>query len=76
MGKVKAVFDLIRIDKQYGTLLLMMPTLWTLFLASEGKPSLKYLTIFVFGSFIMRSAGCVINDIADRDFDPFVERTK
>ena len=49
MGKVKAVFDLIRIDKQYGTLLLMMPTLWTLFLASNGKPSLKYLAIFVSG---------------------------
>lgn len=76
MGKVRAVFDLIRLDKQYGTLLLMMPTLWSLFLASNGKPSLKHLIIFVIGSFITRSAGCVINDIADRNFDPFVERTK
>ncbi|MBI5193217.1 MAG: 4-hydroxybenzoate octaprenyltransferase [Nitrospirae bacterium] len=76
MGKVRAVFDLIRLDKQYGTLLLMMPTLWSLFLASNGKPSLKHLIIFILGSFITRSAGCVINDIADRNFDPYVERTK
>jgi len=76
MEKLKAVCDLIRIDKQYGTLLLMMPTLWSLVLASEGKPSLKHIFIFVFGSFIMRSAGCVINDMADRRFDRFVERTK
>lgn len=76
MEKLKAIFDLIRIDKQYGTLLLLMPTLWSLFLASSGRPSLKYLFIFVFGSFIMRSAGCVINDLADRNFDRFVERTR
>lgn len=76
MGKVKAVFDLIRLDKQYGTLLLMMPALWSLFLASNGRPSLKHLMVFVFGSFITRSAGCVINDIADRNLDPFVERTR
>lgn len=76
MEKLKAVADLIRLDKQYGTLLLMMPALWSLVLASEGRPSLKHIFIFVFGSFIMRSAGCVINDMADRKFDKFVERTK
>src|SRR3990170_3964300 len=76
MEKLKAVADLIRLDKQYGTLLLMMPVLWSLVLASEGRPSLKHIVIFVFGSFIMRSAGCVINDMADRKFDRFVERTK
>jgi len=76
MEKLKAVADLIRLDKQYGTLLLMMPALWSLVLASEGRPSLKHILIFVFGSFIMRSAGCVINDMADRKFDRFVERTK
>lgn len=76
MRKVKAIFDLIRLNKQYGTLLLMMPALWSLFLASRGRPSLRHLFIFVFGSFIMRSAGCVINDMADRDFDRFVERTR
>lgn len=76
MEKVKTILDLIRLDKQYGTFLLMMPTLWSLFLASGGKPSIRHLFIFVFGSFIMRSAGCVINDMADRNFDRFVERTK
>ncbi len=76
MGKVKAILDLIRLDKQYGTFLLMMPTLWSLFLASGGRPSIRHLSIFIFGSFIMRSAGCVINDIADRNFDRFVERTR
>ncbi|HZX49005.1 MAG TPA: 4-hydroxybenzoate octaprenyltransferase [Nitrospirota bacterium] len=76
MEKLKAVADLIRLDKQYGTLLLMLPVLWSLVLASEGMPSLKHIFIFVFGSFIMRSAGCVINDMADRKFDRFVERTK
>ena len=76
MEKLKAVADLIRLDKQYGTLLLMMPALWALVLASEGRPSFKHIFIFVFGSFIMRSAGCVINDMADRNFDRFVERTK
>ncbi len=76
MEKIKAVADLIRLDKQYGTLLLMMPALWSLVLASEGRPSFKHIFIFVFGSFIMRSAGCVINDMADRKFDRFVERTK
>lgn len=76
MGKVKAILDLIRLDKQYGTFLLMMPTLWSLFLASGGRPSIRHLFIFIFGSFIMRSAGCVINDISDRNFDRFVERTR
>ncbi|MCC7202723.1 MAG: 4-hydroxybenzoate octaprenyltransferase [Nitrospirae bacterium] len=76
MEKLKAVCDLIRLDKQYGTLLLMMPALWSLVLASEGRPSLIYVAIFVLGSFIMRSAGCVINDMADRNYDRFVERTR
>ncbi len=76
MGKVKAIFDLIRLDKQYGTLLLMMPTLWSLVLASGGVPSVKHIFIFVVGSFITRSAGCVVNDMADRNLDRFVERTR
>lgn len=76
MGKLSAIFDLVRFNKQYGTLLLMMPALWSLFLASEGKPSLKHLLVFISGSFIMRSAGCVLNDMADRNFDRFVERTR
>ncbi|HSG06686.1 MAG TPA: 4-hydroxybenzoate octaprenyltransferase, partial [Nitrospiria bacterium] len=75
-SKISAVMDLIRLPKQYGTLLLMMPTLWALFLAAEGTPPLSLVLIFIAGCFIMRSAGCVINDIADRNFDGHVERTR
>lgn len=75
-ARIRVVADLMRIPRQYGTLLVMLPTLWSLFLAADGRPSLSLLLIFVFGSFVMRSAGCVINDMADRNFDPLVERTK
>lgn len=74
--KLSAVSDLIRLPKQQGTLLVLWPTLWSLFIASNGTPVFKHLAIFVLGTFIMRSAGCAINDIADRNFDPFVERTR
>ena len=74
--KLSAVSDIIRLRKQYGTLLLLCPTLWSLFIVSGGVPSIKHLVIFILGSFLMRSAGCVINDISDRNFDPFVERTR
>lgn len=74
--KLIAVSDLIRLPKQYGTLLVLWPTLWSLFIASNGRPGIKLLTIFILGTFLMRSAGCAINDIADRNFDPFVERTR
>lgn len=74
--KRQEIANLIRLDKQYGTLLLLFPTLWSLFVASEGRPSLKHLAVFVLGSFMMRSAGCVMNDMADRKFDARVERTK
>jgi len=65
-----------RLDKQYGTLLLLFPTLWSLIVASHGRPSLKHIFIFTLGAFLMRSAGCVINDMADRSFDARVDRTK
>lgn len=74
--KLSSAGDLIRLPKQYGTFLLMFPALWSLFLAAKGNPSVFLVLIFVVGAFLMRSAGCVINDIADRDFDPYVERTK
>jgi 4-hydroxybenzoate polyprenyltransferase len=67
---------LIRFDKPVGTLLVLWPTLWGLWLASDGHPSFQYFLIFVGGTFLMRSAGCAINDYADRDFDKYVERTK
>lgn len=74
--KLTAISDLIRLPKQQGTLLVLWPTLWSLFIASGGRPSARHLVIFILGSFLMRSAGCAINDIADRGFDPHVERTK
>lgn len=74
--KRQEIAKLIRLDKQYGTLLLLFPTLWSLFVASEGRPALKHLAVFILGSFLMRSAGCVMNDMADRKFDAQVERTK
>ena len=67
---------LIRLDKPIGTLLLLWPTLWALWLASSGVPDLSILAIFTVGTFLMRSAGCAINDYADRDFDRHVKRTQ
>ena len=67
---------LIRLDKPIGTLLLLWPTLWALWLASSGIPDLSVLIIFTIGTFLMRSAGCAINDYADRDFDRHVKRTQ
>ncbi|MBU3626294.1 4-hydroxybenzoate octaprenyltransferase [Polynucleobacter sp. JS-Safj-400b-B2] len=67
---------LIRLDKPIGTLLLLWPTLWALWLASSGVPDLTILLIFTIGTFLMRSAGCAINDYADRDFDRHVKRTQ
>jgi 4-hydroxybenzoate polyprenyltransferase len=67
---------LMRLDKPIGILLLLWPTLWGLWLASAGRPDLVVLWVFVLGTVLMRSAGCVINDYADRDFDRHVERTR
>jgi 4-hydroxybenzoate polyprenyltransferase len=66
---------LTRFDKPVGTLLLLWPTLAALWVASDGQPSGLHLAIFVLGTFLMRSAGCAINDVADRDFDGHVKRT-
>ena len=73
--KLPHYIRLMRIDKPIGTLLLLWPTLWALWVAAEGWPPLHILVIFVIGTFLMRSAGCVINDYADRDIDGHVERT-
>ena len=67
---------LMRLDKPIGILLLLWPTLWGLWLAADGLPDLFILTVFVLGTVLMRSAGCVINDYADRNIDPHVVRTK
>jgi 4-hydroxybenzoate polyprenyltransferase len=67
---------LMRFDRPAGTLLLLWPTLWALWLSSGGPPTLKNFIIFTFGVVLMRAAGCVINDIADRKIDGRVERTR
>ena len=67
---------LIRLDKPIGIFLLLWPTLWALWIAARGVPDLHVLVVFVLGVFLMRSAGCAINDFADRDIDPHVERTR
>jgi 4-hydroxybenzoate polyprenyltransferase len=68
--------QLMRLDRPIGIWLLLWPTLWALWLAAGGTPPLKLVLIFVLGTVLMRSAGCVINDYADREFDPHVERTR
>lgn len=67
---------LMRLHKRIGIWLLLWPTLWALWLAADGMPPLELLAVFFFGTVLMRSAGCVINDFADRKIDPHVERTK
>ena len=67
---------LMRLDKPIGILLLLWPTLWALWIAGYGRPAWLLVAVFVLGTILMRSAGCVINDYADREFDPLVERTK
>jgi 4-hydroxybenzoate polyprenyltransferase len=67
---------LMRLDKPIGILLLLWPTLWAIWIASNGHPSVAILVIFTIGTVLMRSAGCVLNDIADREFDKHVERTR
>ena len=67
---------LTRLNRPIGILLLLWPVLWALWIAAGGVPDLKLLVIFVAGTVLTRSAGCVINDFADRDFDPHVRRTR
>ncbi len=74
--RLNAYERLMRLDKPIGILLLLWPTLWGLWFASGGVPPLDVLLVFVTGTALMRSAGCVVNDYADRNFDPHVERTK
>jgi 4-hydroxybenzoate polyprenyltransferase len=67
---------LARLDRPIGTWLLLWPALWALWIASGGRPHPKVLLVFVAGTFVMRAAGCVINDFADRNIDPHVRRTR
>ncbi|MGZ5075627.1 MAG: UbiA family prenyltransferase, partial [Methylobacter sp.] len=74
--RIRQYWLLARFDKPIGILILLWPALWALWVAGDGKPDLLVLTVFCLGVVLMRAAGCVINDYADRDFDPHVERTK
>lgn len=74
--KISNYANLIRFNKPVGSILLLWPTLWGLWLANHGIPDLRLLSIFIVGVFLIRSAGCIINDLADRDFDGDVDRTK
>jgi len=74
--RLDAYERLIRLDKPAGALLLLWPTLWAVFISSYGAPSAEVVIIFIVGTFLMRSAGCAVNDYADRGFDPHVERTR
>jgi 4-hydroxybenzoate polyprenyltransferase len=74
--RLDAYERLLRLDKPIGTLLLLWPTLWAVWLAARGRPPLDIVLIFALGTLLMRSAGCAINDYADRNFDGRVERTR
>ncbi|MDQ6992678.1 MAG: 4-hydroxybenzoate octaprenyltransferase [Mariprofundus sp.] len=76
LERIQIYKRLMRADRPIGTMLLLWPTLWAVWIASAGQPSVKILLIFVCGVFLMRSAGCVINDYADRKIDPLVKRTE
>lgn len=74
-SRARAYARLMRFDRPIGILLLLWPTLWALWIASKGRPDPQVLFVFVAGVVVMRAAGCVINDYADRGLDPYVERT-
>ncbi|MDQ7733921.1 4-hydroxybenzoate octaprenyltransferase [Halomonas sp. SpR1] len=75
-ARVADFLQLMRLNRPIGTWLLMWPTLWALWVAAEGVPGRNVLLIFVAGVYVMRAAGCVVNDYADRHFDGHVKRTK
>lgn len=76
IDRIKQYGLLARFDKPIGILILLWPALWALWVASDGKPDILVLTVICLGVVLMRAAGCVINDYADRNFDPHVQRTR
>lgn len=76
MEKIKLYLKLMRFHRPIGIYLLLWPTLWALWIASNGHPPLKLISIFVVGTIVMRAAGCIVNDLLDHKFDAHVERTK
>ncbi len=76
MKNYSAYLQLMRMDRPIGTFLLLWPTLWALWLAGNGRPNPTIVVIFIVATIVMRAAGCVINDYADRNLDPHVKRTR
>ena len=76
LEKLSVYARLVRLDKPVGIFLLLWPTMWALFIASNGIPTINHLVIFTLGVVLMRSAGCAINDYADRNIDPLISRTR
>ncbi len=76
LERLRQYWFLMRFHRPIGIFLLLWPTLWALWIAGKGRPDLKIVVIFVLGVVLMRAAGCVINDYADREFDPHVSRTR
>ena len=76
LDRLSAYGRLMRLNRPIGTFLLLWPTLWALWLATAGHPTPLLFTVFVAGVFVMRAAGCIVNDFADRGFDPHVARTR
>src|SRR3982751_4864604 len=74
--RVRDLIEVARLNRPIGIWLLLWPVLWAVWIAGASHPTPKGLVIFVLGTVAMRSAGCVVNDLADRDFDPFVKRTR
>jgi 4-hydroxybenzoate polyprenyltransferase len=74
--RIEEYWELARFNRPVGTWLLLWPALWALWIAGEGHPNQRVLIVFVLGVIVMRAAGCVINDFADRDIDPHVRRTR
>src|SRR5580658_6478489 len=76
MRRLRDFAQLLRLDRPIGTWLLLWPMLWALWIAADGHPQRRLLAIFIAGAVLMRSAGCIINDLADRNIDPHVKRTR
>ena len=76
LSKIKLYMQLMRIDKPIGFYLLMWPVVWAFLISSNGNPNIFYVIIFALGIIATRSAGCIINDYFDQDFDKKIERTK
>ncbi len=76
MNQLINFIELTRMNKPIGIFLLLWPTLIALWVAQQGIPDIRILSIFILGTIVMRSAGCIANDLADRNIDGYVERTK